>query len=137
MKAFIFIHVYLFTPPHNKQRKARWLHLIYEDGKKTLSDQKTLGALNGGCHLRVRRRVPEKFRSTWKPIRLGKPGVCFVSSAVGQACLKKSMASLGRRCFYSGSIWGIGMHTSRSFCGRYYRRRSCCILPSSISLGHK
>lgn len=47
------------------------------------------------------------------------------------------MPSSRRRCINSGSIRGIGVHTSRSFCRRYYRRRSHCILPSPISLGHK
>ncbi len=51
--------------------------------------------------------------------------------------LKESMPGLRRRCINSGSIRGIGVHTSRSFCRRYYRRRSRCILPSPISLGHK
>lgn len=47
------------------------------------------------------------------------------------------MPSLRQRCINSGSIRGIGVHTPRSFCRRYYRGRSRCILPSPISLGHK
>lgn len=51
--------------------------------------------------------------------------------------LKESMPGLRRRCINSGSIRGIGVHTSWSFCRRNYRRRSRCILPSPISLKHK
>lgn len=51
--------------------------------------------------------------------------------------LKESMPGLRRRCINSGSIRGIGVHTSWSFCRRNYRRRSRCILPSPISLEHK
>lgn len=49
----------------------------------------------------------------------------------------ESTPSLRLRCINSGSIRGIGVHTSRSFCGRYYRRRRRCILPSPISLRHR
>lgn len=47
------------------------------------------------------------------------------------------MPSSRPRCINSGSIRGIGVHTSGSFCRRYYRRRSRCILPPPISLEQK
>lgn len=108
-------------------RQTKKSVVIYEDRKKTLNDQETLCVTDGGVCVRVKFRRYRGKNLLWK--------VFFFLYILCQ--LKESMPGLRRRCINSGSIRGIGVHTSWSFCRRNYRRRSRCILPSPISLEHK